>query len=88
MDVEVGPEPDVHGAFRSKADTKREPTRNSAPFLTSSSRLDRGGAGEGRSFFRVGGLDLTAKLTVDRPGVKELAALSGGCEWHPQMDGQ
>jgi hypothetical protein len=33
-----------------------------------------------RSFFLIGGLDLIARLTVDRPGVKELAALSGASE--------
>jgi len=40
------------------------------------------------SFFRVGGSDLTGNLTVDRPGVKELAGLSIGREDHVRMDRQ
>jgi hypothetical protein len=38
----------------------------------------------GRTFFHCGGLELTADVTIDRPAVKELAALSArreGVDW-------
>jgi hypothetical protein len=41
-----------------------------------------------RSFFHMGGLELTANVAVDRPGVKELAGLSGTREQIGSVDRQ
>jgi hypothetical protein len=63
--------------YRSKANTKSATTRKSASFLTSSSRTTHARVRKARTFFQIGGLSLTVGLTVVRPGVKELAGLSG-----------
>jgi hypothetical protein len=59
-----------------------------ASLLMSSFRPSRREAREVRSFFLVGGLHLTARVAVVRPGVKELAALAGDGEHGVRMPRQ
>src|SRR5207302_1240248 len=62
--------------------------RKSASFLRSASRCAHPAVCKVRTFFLIGGLYLTANLTVDRPRVKELAGLSDDREENRRMDRQ